>query len=233
MEFSVRNRENQVCWCITLAALLSLGATAHAAPLVTFDAAQLSLNNGSLSASGAITFHTAVAIEYIGATPIAQYGGVAENGGTRFTGASLELSGLTVNGDATWLFTGFLRQYLNDGHFILRSADLGAGRVDLLVGDIDAPAMTGYDNAPNAGISASSPAVQYTAGELLPYWTGGTVGGLAWTLATSPSFHQTEMQINNFQAAMTGDFNAVPEPSSLVLLGLSSLCLVRRHRRAA
>jgi len=162
---------------------------------------------------------------------------VSPYGASPFAGASLTLTPLA---DVLPTFTytpfpgntGFV-QPLGPGTFsFLASDDITV----LLTGTIDSAMIAGMVGNAAGGVLTLDGAVTYTGGTILdasPY-KAGDQGEFSWSLLLydGATFGlDGSSQLLGFDANGVGQFNIVPEPAAMSLLGLGALALIRRRKR--
>jgi len=168
-------------------------------------------------------------------------GSIEGTGNTTFYDTTLDIlgSGLPEAGDAFPLL-GMITQPLGGGAFELWSTDPAPGDPDaptlLLAGTVDTAFITGIaGSTTGATLSAT---VTYTDGviydaALATLLSAPLTGSFAWTLEdmSAPLTIGGSDRIEPFTANGTGQFSGIPEPGTLVLLGIGGLMMAARRRR--
>jgi hypothetical protein len=211
------------------------------------------VQSATAMASGGLFLQTPVVIPTIGFIPVAHYGGTVTPTATTFEDTTLVLSDLKAAGsdiltlipdpDGPGPLTGIsiITQAFTPGHFELWSTaptDSPSGEALLLSGDISGLLVTGIVGSQSSSMYTGNLSITYTGGAILSAWeaTGGTnMGDLSISLLNlipSVAGDPPPGQLQPFISDATGIFSAVPEPSALGLMGLSSLALIARRRKS-
>jgi hypothetical protein len=155
---------------------------------------------------------------------------------TTFFDVTLQVSGLSAVGNPVKV-GGLVYQWLGSGTFTFLST--GVSPQTLLTGSIDDAVIVGLQGQTAGSIQSST--VTYTGGLIKDALlaTGGTLtdASLSWSildigggLKVVGTGSLAALQL--FGADMTGQFNALPEPATLCLMGLGAVVvLVRRWKR--
>jgi len=155
---------------------------------------------------------------------------------TTFYDVTLQVTGLSAVGNPG-NFGGLVYQWLGSGTFTFLST--GTTPQTLLTGTIDDAVVVGLLNQTTGSIQSST--VTYTGGLIKDALVaaGGTLtdASLSWSILNVSGGLKVVgtgslATLQSFGADMTGQFNALPEPATLCLMGLGAVVvLVRRWKR--
>ncbi|MGA2585096.1 MAG: PEP-CTERM sorting domain-containing protein [Tepidisphaeraceae bacterium] len=217
-------------------------------PAFTNDTGALGNGDGNLP----LNQQTAPGLEAITAYPVTAPG-ADPNSNSVFYDTSLYLSGLAANGSAVQTTLPFGvedSQSLGSGSFQLWSTSgnstpatptlpvTNPNMVLLLSGNISSATIAGLDGGSDGATFSAPGGVTYTGGLLLTALlanggsaTGGDISFSMVNVIPGFGINAGSHQLNPFTSDATGllDITAVPEPTSLGVLAIGSMFLMRRR----